>query len=382
MPNLSEFLEESARKYPDRDAVVLGDTRLTYARVNAAANQVANLLVERGIRPGDKVALTCPNLPYFTIVYFGILKAGAVVVPLNVLFKSREVAYHLADSDAKAYFCFEGTDELPMGSEGHRGFTETDTCEHFILITADPAAEPPIEGIDDARRRCRRPAADVRDRRDRRRRHRRDPLHVRNHRPAQGRRAAAPQHARQRACGHGAVRRRRRATPTPTCACCRCSTRSARASCQNGAFAFGGTVVMLPRFEAAGRARPDGQGEGDLLRGRSDHVLGPARRTRRLRRRQGAGGQHPDGSGGRVGVAGRGAQGLQEQVRGDDPGGLRAVGDLAGGQLLAVRAGATGRFDRGADPRGGDEADRRRTGTRSRTTRTRSARSPSRATTS
>jgi len=91
MPNLSEFLEESARKYPQRDAVVLGDTRLAYAQVDAAANQVANLLVELGIRPGDKVALTCPNLPYFTIVYFGILKTGAVVVPRNVLFKSREI---------------------------------------------------------------------------------------------------------------------------------------------------------------------------------------------------------------------------------------------------------------------------------------------------
>jgi AcrR family transcriptional regulator len=52
-------------------------TRLTYAQVNGAANQVANLLVERGIKPGDKVALSCPNLPYFPIVYYGILKAGA-----------------------------------------------------------------------------------------------------------------------------------------------------------------------------------------------------------------------------------------------------------------------------------------------------------------
>ncbi len=49
---------------------------------------MANLLVARGIEPGDKVALTCPNLPYFPIVYYGILKAGAVVVPLNVLFKA------------------------------------------------------------------------------------------------------------------------------------------------------------------------------------------------------------------------------------------------------------------------------------------------------
>jgi long-chain acyl-CoA synthetase len=144
--NLSTLLEDSARNHPDRDAVVLGDTRLTYAQVNGAANQVANLLVSRGIEPGDKVALTCPNLPYFTVVYYGILKAGATVVPLNVLLKGREVAYHLDDSDAKAYFCFQGTPELPMAQEGYAGFAQTAGCEHFFVITADPAAASPIEG--------------------------------------------------------------------------------------------------------------------------------------------------------------------------------------------------------------------------------------------
>ncbi|MER6936609.1 long-chain fatty acid--CoA ligase [Nocardioides sp. NPDC127514] len=148
MLNLSVLLEDSARKCPDREALVLGDSRLTYAQVNAAANQVANLLVERGIQPGDKVALSCPNLPYFPVIYYGILKAGAVVVPLNVLLKGREVAYHLADADAKAYFCFQGTPELAIGAEGHAGFEQTDGCEHFFMITADPAAESPLEGTE------------------------------------------------------------------------------------------------------------------------------------------------------------------------------------------------------------------------------------------
>ena len=146
MLNLSVFLEDSARRYPDRDAVVLGDTRLTYAQVDAAANQVANLLVDLGIQPGDKVALSCPNLPYFPIVYYGILKAGAVVAPLNVLLKGREVAYHLNDSEAKAYFCFQGTPDLPMAQEGYAGFGQAEGCEHFFVITADPAAASPIEG--------------------------------------------------------------------------------------------------------------------------------------------------------------------------------------------------------------------------------------------
>src|SRR3954471_25024710 len=148
MLNLSVLLEDSARHYPERAAVVLGDQRLTYAQVNAAANQVAGLLVARGIRPGDKVALSCPNLPYFPIVYYGILKAGAVVVPLNVLLKGREVAYHLKDSEARAYFCFQGTADLPMGAEGYAGFGQADDCEHFFLITADPAAPSPIEGAE------------------------------------------------------------------------------------------------------------------------------------------------------------------------------------------------------------------------------------------
>jgi long-chain acyl-CoA synthetase len=148
MSNLARLLEDSARRFPDRVAVVLGDTRLTYAQVDGAANQVANLLVSRGIEPGDKVALSCPNLPYFPIVYYGILKAGATVVPLNVLLKGREVAYHLADSDAKAYFCFQGTPELPIGQEGHTGFEQAAECEHFVVITADPAAPSPIEGAE------------------------------------------------------------------------------------------------------------------------------------------------------------------------------------------------------------------------------------------
>jgi long-chain acyl-CoA synthetase len=148
MTNLASLLEGSAQQYPDREAVVIGDTRLTYAQVDAMAGQVAALLGSRGVEPGQKVALSCPNLPWFPIVYYGILKAGATVVPLNVLLKGREVAYHLDDSDAVAYFCFEGTPELPIGQAGYDGFRATEGCEHFFVITVDPAAESPIEGTE------------------------------------------------------------------------------------------------------------------------------------------------------------------------------------------------------------------------------------------
>ena len=146
MLNLATLLEDSAREKPAHTAVIFNETKLPYAAVNAAANQVANGLTSLGIQPGDKVALSCLNIPYFPIVYYGILKAGAVVVPLNVLLKPREIAYHLQDSDAKAYFCFEGTEQLPMGQMGWGGFQEANSCEHFFLITANPAAPSPIEG--------------------------------------------------------------------------------------------------------------------------------------------------------------------------------------------------------------------------------------------
>ncbi len=146
MLNLATLLEQSALRFPDKPAFVLGDNEISYAQLDGGARKIADRLAAMGVEPGDKVALTCPNVPYFPLVYFGILKAGAVVVPLNVLFKRREIAYHLGDSEAKAYFCFEGTPELPMGEEGAAGFAAADGCEQLIAITADPAAASPIEG--------------------------------------------------------------------------------------------------------------------------------------------------------------------------------------------------------------------------------------------
>ncbi|WP_433380980.1 long-chain-fatty-acid--CoA ligase [Streptosporangium sp. CA-115845] len=139
MLNLSIILEDSARNAPGRTALVFGDLRLPYSMVNSIANQVANLLVARGIGKGDKVALLCPNLPYFPFVYFGILKAGATVVPLNVLLQPREIAYHLTDSDAKAFFCFEGS-EPPMGARGREAFDAAEGCELFFVLPATPLA--------------------------------------------------------------------------------------------------------------------------------------------------------------------------------------------------------------------------------------------------
>lgn len=142
--NLASMIEHHARLTPEKEAIVWDKVRLTYGQLHFLSNRVANALYEMGIGRGDKVALSCPNLPYFPIVYYGLLKAGAAVVPLNVLFKQREIAYHLADSDAKAVFVFEGTDELPMAENVKAGFDEVDSCEHLIVMMKDQNAASPF----------------------------------------------------------------------------------------------------------------------------------------------------------------------------------------------------------------------------------------------
>ena len=147
MLNLSAILEQHTRRRPDAEALVCADKRMTYAQLNAWANQVAGALAASGIRRGDHIALLCPNLPYFPAIYFGILKTGATVVPLNVLLKPREIAYHLRDSDAKALFCFQGTPELPMGDAAKAAVAVTPSCKKLIILPSPllpPDTDPDV----------------------------------------------------------------------------------------------------------------------------------------------------------------------------------------------------------------------------------------------
>ncbi|HEX8734673.1 MAG TPA: long-chain fatty acid--CoA ligase [Pyrinomonadaceae bacterium] len=142
--NLASILEQHAHLAPDKEAIVWNEMRFTYGQLDGLANRVANALTEMGIGHGDKVALACPNLPFFPIVYYGIIKTGAVVVPICILFKSREVEYHLRDSDAKAVFTFEGTPEFPLGKTIKEGFDRVETCEHLVVMTIKPNAPSPF----------------------------------------------------------------------------------------------------------------------------------------------------------------------------------------------------------------------------------------------
>ncbi len=113
---IASILAESAVRHADRTAVVLGDLRLTYAQLWGHALQYASVLRDRGVGPGDKVALLLPNTPHFPLAYYGTLALGAVVVPVHALLKADEIKYVLEDSGAKALVC-----AAPLLGEGAKG---------------------------------------------------------------------------------------------------------------------------------------------------------------------------------------------------------------------------------------------------------------------
>ncbi|MGO8947806.1 MAG: long-chain-fatty-acid--CoA ligase [Ktedonobacterales bacterium] len=104
--DLGRMLAETSVRFPDKTVVLFRGQGTTYAEFDRRANQVANALISLGIAPGDRVALLLHNLPLFMEAYYGILRAGASVVPLNVLYKTSEVEYILKDSGAKAILTF------------------------------------------------------------------------------------------------------------------------------------------------------------------------------------------------------------------------------------------------------------------------------------
>jgi long-chain acyl-CoA synthetase len=118
MTNLAQLLTDAAARSPERPALKLDDAPVSYAELDQAAARVAGLLDAKGMRAGDRVGLMLPNVPYFAAVYYGILRAGGVVVPMNVLLKEREVAYYLSDSEARILFAWhEFADAAHGGSD-------------------------------------------------------------------------------------------------------------------------------------------------------------------------------------------------------------------------------------------------------------------------
>jgi long-chain acyl-CoA synthetase len=99
--NLAANLTGSAARHPDRTALRLDGAELSYGELDAASARVAALLRGRGVAAGDRVALMLPNVPEFVFAYYGALRAGAIVVPVNTMLKEREVSYFLDDAAAE-----------------------------------------------------------------------------------------------------------------------------------------------------------------------------------------------------------------------------------------------------------------------------------------
>ena len=119
--SLAQLLTETAAEHADRPALKLDDAVLNYAVLNEGATRVAGLLKEKGVAPGDRVGIMLPNVPYFGAVYYGILRAGGVVVPMNVLLKGREVAFYLKDSGAKFVFAWHDFGEAATEGASEAG---------------------------------------------------------------------------------------------------------------------------------------------------------------------------------------------------------------------------------------------------------------------
>jgi long-chain acyl-CoA synthetase len=129
--NLASIVSESAGRAPEVVAVRLGELALTYAELDERSARLATLLEERGLQQGDRVGVMLPNVLEFPISYYGVLRAGAVVVPMNVLLKRREIAFYLEDSGAKLLLAWHG-----FCDEARDGAAEAGA----ELIEVEPAA--------------------------------------------------------------------------------------------------------------------------------------------------------------------------------------------------------------------------------------------------
>jgi long-chain acyl-CoA synthetase len=106
--NLALLLTESAARSPRAPAIRLGEHELTYEQLDDASARLATALRERGLAKGDRVGVMLPNVPQFPIAYYGVLRAGCTVVPMNVLLKRREIAFYLEDSGARLLLAWHG----------------------------------------------------------------------------------------------------------------------------------------------------------------------------------------------------------------------------------------------------------------------------------
>jgi len=98
------FLRYAEQQYPRRTAVVCNENRYNYAEFADRARRLAGALVQNGVQPGDRVAFLCTNCHRLLEAYYGVLEAGAVLLPLNVRLSAAELGYILNDAGATTLF--------------------------------------------------------------------------------------------------------------------------------------------------------------------------------------------------------------------------------------------------------------------------------------
>ncbi|MDO5628188.1 MAG: AMP-binding protein, partial [Mobilicoccus sp.] len=130
--NLAENLARTAQERPDAAALLLGEDTWSYARLADAAARFTAELRARGVEPGDRVALSLPNIPAFAVVYYGAMAAGAIVVPMNPLFKPREVSYYLQDAGVRVLVGLPDSDAQRAAQEGGVDFIAVDTLPDLL----------------------------------------------------------------------------------------------------------------------------------------------------------------------------------------------------------------------------------------------------------
>jgi long-chain acyl-CoA synthetase len=150
--NLSTNLTRSAAAHPDRAGIRIGEQTIDYHALDDASSRVAALLTARGLGLGSRVGIMLPNVPEFAVVYYGVLRAGGVVVPMNPLLKSREVAYYLGDSMASMIFAWHGVaGEIADGvrEAGAEAIVVDPSSFAELLSAAGPAPEVVERAEDD-----------------------------------------------------------------------------------------------------------------------------------------------------------------------------------------------------------------------------------------
>mgnify|MGYP001291714968 CR=1 FL=1 len=142
---LTEYLRAWARQRPQRPAVIFYGHVTTYADLDQQSDRFAALLQSKGVRKGDRVAVFLPNCPQFHIVFFGILKLGAIHVPVSPLSRAFELAYELNDTDAEVIVAL---DQLAATVEQVRG--ETKLREIIVTSFADVIPANPSIPVPDS----------------------------------------------------------------------------------------------------------------------------------------------------------------------------------------------------------------------------------------